>query len=132
MSRSMSSDGFTPTTDSDQHNYTYMEAFEDKAHEEVLVCPKMWFRYVDDTSVVWKHGQEQLERFQEHLNNRNKSIQFTKESEGVITFLDVKYKRNKGKSLRTGAFLKENTYKHVHPLLLSPSQEGEDRDYQLS
>ena len=74
----------------------YMEAFEDKALEEFPVRPRMWLRYVDDTPVVWEHGQEQLERFQEHLNNQNESIQFTKEeeSEGVISFLDVRVKRN--------------------------------------
>ena len=63
--------------------------------------------------VVWEHGQEQLERFQEHLNNQNKSIQFTKEeeSEGVISFLDVKVKKNEDGSLTTGVFLKENAYR---------------------
>ena len=68
----------------------------------------MRLRYVDDTFVVWEHGQEQLERFQEHLN-QNESIQFTKEeeSEGVISFLDVRVKRNEDGSLTTGVFRKK-------------------------
>jgi hypothetical protein len=40
--------------------------------------PSLWLQYVEDTFVVWPHGQEQLENFLSHPNSLRHSIQFTK------------------------------------------------------
>jgi hypothetical protein len=50
-----------------------------------------WFRYVDDTFVIWPHGPDNLKDFLKHLNFIHQSIQFTieTETEGDLPFLDV-------------------------------------------
>jgi hypothetical protein len=36
----------------------YMEDFEKTAMEKATQKPACWYRYVDDTFVMWPHGQE--------------------------------------------------------------------------
>ena len=75
----------------------YMEKFEEHALETVTLGPKAWLRYVDDTFVIWSHGDKELENFLCHLNSICPRIQFTmeKEEKGELAFLDVKvYSRN--------------------------------------
>nr|XP_060622650.1 uncharacterized protein LOC132769734 [Anolis sagrei ordinatus] len=69
----------------------YMEHFEKQALETATKKPTIWFRYVDDTFTIWSHGEEELNRFLEHLNSIHPNIQFTmeKEKEGRLPFLDV-------------------------------------------
>ena len=35
-----------------------MQDFEKKATEQAALKPVCWFRYVDDTFVIWPHGQK--------------------------------------------------------------------------
>ena len=94
----------------------YMEAFETKALELAPLQPKMWIRYVDDTFVLWPHGEEELSAFHNHLNSINHSIQFTceKESEGTLPFLDVELKRM-GEKVSTGVYRKPtHTNRYIH------------------
>ena len=69
----------------------YMEKFERQAIESFPLKPKRWKRYVDDTDVVWPHGEDNLVKFLEHLNKKNSSIRFTMEMEtnNSFPFLDV-------------------------------------------
>ena len=69
----------------------FMEDFEKKATEQATNKPVCWFRYVDDTFVIWPHGQEKLTEFLNHLNGLNNKIQFTmeKEDDGHLPFLDI-------------------------------------------
>ena len=69
----------------------FMEDFEKKAIEQATHKPVCWFRYVDDTFVIWPHGQEKLTEFLNHLNGLNNKIQFTmeKEDDGHLPFLDI-------------------------------------------
>ena len=68
-----------------------MEEFEKKAIEQVTHKPACWLRYVDDTFIIWPHGQEKLTEFLSHLNRLHKKIQFTMEieEESHIPFLDI-------------------------------------------
>jgi hypothetical protein len=59
----------------------FMEDFEKKATEQVTHKPLCWFRYVDDTFVIWPHGQEKLIKFLNHLNRLHNKTQFTMEIE---------------------------------------------------
>ena len=62
-------------------------------HSLLHSTPKLWVHYVDDTFVIWQHGLDKLELFQQHLNNIRKSIKFTMEAErGQLPFLDVMVK----------------------------------------
>ena len=69
----------------------FMEKFEQQALEATDYKPICWFRYVDDTFVVWSHGEEKLKNFLHFLNSQNPRIQFTMETEknNQIAFLDV-------------------------------------------
>jgi hypothetical protein len=73
----------------------FMEDFEQKALESAPLKPKCWFRYVDDTFVIWQHRRETLDAFLNHLNTRHDDIKFTMEVErdGILPFLDVKVTR---------------------------------------
>jgi hypothetical protein len=53
--------------------------------------PACWFRHVDDTFVVWPHGQEKVTEFLNHLIGFHKNIQFTmeKEEEGRLPSVGV-------------------------------------------
>jgi len=69
----------------------YMEDFERKAIEKATHKPSCWYRYVDDTFVIWPHGKEKLMDFLKHLNGIHNNIQFTMEMEreGHLPFLDI-------------------------------------------
>ena len=69
----------------------FMEQFEQLILETAPLKPKAWYRYVDDTFVIWNHGEKELEVFFKHLNSGNKNIQFTmeKERDGQLPFLDI-------------------------------------------
>jgi hypothetical protein len=69
----------------------YMEDYEETALESAPLKPRCWFRYVDDTSVIWQHGPDRLKDFLHHLNGIHQSIQYTMEteSEGHLPFLDL-------------------------------------------
>lgn len=73
----------------------FMEAFEENLLENCPKKPKCWFRYVDDTFLIWQHGAQELVNFQNFLNDQHSEIQFTMESEkdGALPFLDVLVKR---------------------------------------
>ena len=69
----------------------FMEDFEGTALVTCDLPPKLWLRYVDDTFVVWQHGENHLGEFLEHLNGLHTRIDFTMEEEvsGKLPFLDV-------------------------------------------
>ena len=69
----------------------YMEFFEDTAINTSELKPELWYRYVDDTFVIWRHGIDELRKFLSHINGLRESIKFTMEIEADnrIQFLDV-------------------------------------------
>ena len=94
----------------------FMESLEEKLLETAQLKPKYWRRYVDDTFVIWQHGNEALDQFHQHLNDECPSIQFTREVEedGKLPFLDVEVTRN-GDKLKTTVYRKptsSNVYLH--------------------
>jgi hypothetical protein len=68
-----------------------MEDFEQHTVNTFPKKPSCWYRYVDDTFVFWPHGMEELEKFQQHLNNIHMNIKFTMERERnrCLPFLDL-------------------------------------------
>ena len=78
-------------------------------------CPVC--RYVDDTFVIWSHGQEKLMEFLNHLNGIHNKIQFTVETEeaGHLLFLDIDIYRKMDSSLGHKVYRKPthtNLYLH--------------------
>ena len=72
----------------------YMEQFQQQALNMAEKKPSNWYRYVDDTFVVWPHGEE-LQNFLQYLNSLHPNIQFTMETEkdDKLVFLDVLVKK---------------------------------------
>lgn len=69
----------------------YIKHFEDQAINSFSLKLKRGKRFVDDTDVVWPHGESNLKLLFSHPNNQNESIKFTIEKEDVksIPFMDV-------------------------------------------
>ena len=65
----------------------YMEIFEQKSLEPAP--HRLWFRYVDDTSV--KIHQYHIDEFTEHINSQYPNIKFptAPECDGKLPFLDT-------------------------------------------
>jgi hypothetical protein len=104
----------------------FMEYFEKKALELATHKTICWFRYVDDTFVIWPHGKEILAECLNHLNGLN-NIQFTTEKEGYLPFLDIDVYRKTDGSLghkvyreptHTNLYLHRNS--HHHPAHKQP------------
>ncbi|XP_046401606.1 uncharacterized protein LOC124167667 [Ischnura elegans] len=69
----------------------FMESFEEEALSSATLKPRCFYRYVDDTFIIWPHGRESLQHFLSHMNSRHANIQFTMEIEkdNRIPFLDI-------------------------------------------
>ena len=70
----------------------FMEYFEKEALRKTSKKPEVWFRYVDDTFVIWRHGRAELRKFLIFLNNQQiPNIHFTIDIEenGKLPFLDI-------------------------------------------
>jgi hypothetical protein len=101
----------------------FMEDFEKRAIEQATHKPTCWFRYVDDTFVIWKHGQEKLTEFLNQLNGLHNNIQFMveKEEDGHLPVLDIDiYRKLNGflghrvyrKPTDTNLYLHHNSHHH--------------------
>ncbi|XP_015111508.1 uncharacterized protein LOC107037456 [Diachasma alloeum] len=78
-----------------------MEHSENEALKSAAQKPAVWFRYVDDTFVIWSHGRTGLNQFLEFLNAQHPSIKFTMkiEQNGCLPFLDVSVRCNEDGTL---------------------------------
>jgi hypothetical protein len=95
----------------------YMEHFEEQAMSSATRKPTRWYRYVDDTFVVWPHGKTELHGFLQHLNNIHLNIKFTMEVEqnGCLPFLDVLVGRRPDRSLGHSVYRKStHTELYLH------------------
>ncbi|XP_046387267.1 uncharacterized protein LOC124156652 [Ischnura elegans] len=79
----------------------FMEKFEAEAMDSYSKKPKLWLRYVDDTFVIWPHGEKCLQDYLRHLNAQHPAIKFTMEVEdnNQLPFLDVLVKKKKNGKL---------------------------------
>jgi len=86
----------------------FMEEFEQNAVSSFTLKPRVWLRYVDDTFVIWSHGEDKLEEFTKHLNTQSPSITLTteKEQDKQLAFLDVTVVREK-EGLKTTVYRKK-------------------------
>ena len=95
----------------------FMEKFEKEALDSYPLKPTKWKRYVDDTNVIWPHGEIELGKFLTHLNSISPNIKFTMELEenGSIPFLDVLLIRKEDGTLGHRVFIKKtHTLSYLH------------------
>ncbi|KAL8621990.1 hypothetical protein ACOMHN_035518 [Nucella lapillus] len=72
----------------------------------VPVSAEFWRRFIDDIFVLWRHSDEDLEQFIDHLNSFHPTITFTSESSSSkISFLDIEISLKDG-YLHSGLFTK--------------------------
>ena len=58
----------------------FMDEVEISFLEAQEMKPSVWFRYIDDVSFIWTHGQEKHDSFLEQPNRCNSYFEFTYES----------------------------------------------------
>ncbi|KZC11062.1 hypothetical protein WN55_02417 [Dufourea novaeangliae] len=79
-----------------------MEHLQDRILKEAPLKSSQWFRYVDDTIVVWSHGKNTLNDFLNYINSLHPKIEFTMQTETeehTVPFLDVLVTRKPDGSL---------------------------------
>ena len=94
----------------------YLNNFEnsfiltDNKHKNNII---FYGRYVDDTFLIYKDTQRQINNLHNHLNNINNKMQFTLESEdnGKLNFLDLTVTKDNNKKLQTNIYRKADVYK---------------------
>ncbi|XP_011861533.1 PREDICTED: uncharacterized protein LOC105558445 [Vollenhovia emeryi] len=102
----------------------FMEQFENEILKKASLKLSMWFRYVDDTFVIWNHGRKTLLLFLTFINSQHPNIQFTMEIEqnSQISFLDILVRRNEDGTLghhvyrnptHTDRYLHANSHYHL-------------------
>ncbi|GJQ69280.1 hypothetical protein Trydic_g6417 [Trypoxylus dichotomus] len=55
----------------------FMEGFENSALDTAKFKQKLWPRYVDDTFIIWTHGEDKLQEFLSPLSSIHPKIKFT-------------------------------------------------------
>ena len=94
----------------------FMDRFETKALDGWPFKPLLWLRFIDDICLIWTHGQNELKKFIEYLNNIHPKIKFTSEiNEHSINFLDTTVKIDEDRSLYTTLYEKPtDTHLYLH------------------
>ena len=86
--------------------------------KSVELKPDVWWRYIDDIFLIWNHGEEELKKFLELLNDFHPTIKFTADySKDRINFLDVQVIR-RGNKIVTDLYVKPTD---THQYLLASS-----------
>ena len=93
----------------------FMDKLETNFLKTQTLRPLEWFRYVDDVFFLWSHGEENLKRFLENLNNYDTNIKFTHEfSKKEIPFLNLKVGIRNG-NITTDLYVKDtDRNQHLH------------------
>ena len=84
----------------------FMDSLEEEILSNSLLKPLVWWRYTDDIFIIWKRGEEELQKFLETVNCYHPTIKFTAEySRAKINFLDISVMK-KGNQLVTDLYVK--------------------------
>ena len=68
----------------------------------------VWFRYINDVFFIWTHGEKELHKSMEDLNNHQPNIKFTYiSSKNCFPFLDLDVQLSEGK---------QTTNLHIKPI----------------
>ena len=99
----------------------YMDQFENQFIHKYHLKPFLYKRYIDDIFIIWQHGEKELLKFLNHINQCSPHIKFTWEfSTKSIDFLDLKIQNINGEIV-TDLFTKPTdshnylNYNSAHP-----------------
>ena len=74
----------------------FMDSLEEDIMSKNFLKPSVWRCHIDDIFMVWKHGEEELQKFLKTLNCNHPTTKFTTEySRAKIDFLDVTVMRKR-------------------------------------
>ena len=100
----------------------FMSNLEEKLISEHELKPKLWLRYIDDILFIWEHGEDELNKWLNHLNKSHTSIKFTIEhSKTEINFLDTTVKKGPNSKIYVDLYVKKTDtnsylkYDSAHP-----------------
>ena len=98
-----------------------MAAVEDDFLETLIKKPWLWWRYIDDISMIWQHGEDELKISLDKLNNFHPSIKFTCEySREKVNYLDIQVIIREGK-LTTDLYVKQtDSHQYLDPTSCHP------------
>ena len=57
----------------------FMHKIETELLQKSPLQPTFFKRFIDDIFLIWPHGEEELQKFLEMINNHHKMIKFTEE-----------------------------------------------------
>ena len=78
----------------------FMDRFKTGALKNWDKKPLIWLRFIDDIFLIWNHGEAELKKILEYLNNIHDKIKFTHEfSKESINFLDTTVKIDTNREL---------------------------------
>ncbi|XP_018568545.1 uncharacterized protein LOC108908869 [Anoplophora glabripennis] len=83
----------------------HMEAFEKKALESTTLKPKCWYRYVEDTFIIWQHRRE-FPGSHQWDTSRYPVYHGSREKNSALSFLDVLVERKPDGTLRHRVYRK--------------------------
>ena len=94
-----------------------MDSLKEDILSNSLSKPLVWWCYIDDIFMMWKHGQEELQKFLETLNCYRPTTKFTVEYfKAKMHFWDVDV-RKKGNKLVTDLYVKPTKYINIFMLV---------------
>ena len=93
----------------------YMDKTETDFLKTQDLQPFIWLRYIDDTFFIWTHGEAELKRFMEKLNQFLPNLKFTYESsQKKVAFLDLNVSLENG-CITTHLYTKStDCYQYLH------------------
>ena len=99
----------------------FMAALEGNILESLSKKSWLWWRYIDDSFMIWHHGENELKQFIDKLNKFHPTIKFTCDySRGRVHFLDVQV-ISENNEISTDLYVKEtNSHQYLHPSSCHP------------
>ena len=93
----------------------FMHKIETELLQKSPLQPTFFKRFIDDIFLIWPHGEEELQKFLEMINNHHKMIKFTEEhSTKEIAFLDTLVYKENGKLLTKVYHKKKRTKNNIY------------------
>ena len=100
-----------------------MDEFENEFLSLRSDKPLVWLRYIDDVFFIWAHGEKELHKFMEDLNNHQSNIKFTYTfSKNCVPFLDLYAQLSGRGELTTNLHIKPtDRHQYLHSTSFHPN-----------